>query len=269
MNQQNHLEKVVGAYETAKWGLKKIFCEQLINFGYWKDIKIAKQISDKQRMMASQSLYAITFETGRKFLSNKESKVLEVGCGFGGGILFLADLYPEIQFYGVEPTPSHYYAALKNLIHRENIQEIFNCSTEKFQPTIQFDLIFCVEVLQHITEPDCFLGSISSLLNENGIFCASAHLASSKAAQKKCQKLIPYCKDGIDILHPLETILSAAERNKINNLTTLSIGKEVFPKYKKWLLQQKIHLMDPDCMTIIEAWEQGLLDYYLIQGKKK
>ena len=97
--------------------------------------------------------------------NNKINRVLEVGCGAGFALDFAKRKYGW-QVYGVEPSP--WLAKLGQKVfnveiyndYLENVTEVKNQT---------FDLVFSVEVIEHIEHPQKFLEYLKQKINSKGI----------------------------------------------------------------------------------------------------
>lgn len=103
----------------------------------------------------------------------KGSYVLEVGSGSGILLRKLSELYPHLNFVGIEPF-SNAFSDLKNYhehTSHNNLSEY--CSVyENFATDIEFDLIFCVNVFEHLINWKDFLEWSHNRLKKNGSLIA-------------------------------------------------------------------------------------------------
>lgn len=97
-------------------------------------------------------------------LENKENlKVLEIGCGTGGNLVYFSKIFPKIQ--GVECCEKAItFAKQKTKIKMQTgkLPDDLPFKKEKF------DIIFMFDVLEHIEEENKTLKKIHQILNEQG-----------------------------------------------------------------------------------------------------
>jgi len=98
------------------------------------------------------------------------SRVLEVGCGRGFNLAYLAQTHPDQQFFGVDYSPSHVKAAKKRLKRLGNVQMSFGDfhGLPGFTDA-QADLIYAVETLCHAQDPSAVLAEMCRILPQGGL----------------------------------------------------------------------------------------------------
>ena len=96
-----------------------------------------------------------------KFLSNKiEFKsILDVGCGPGTG---LKHLTKNKNVFGLEPDKTRAKIAIKNKI------KIINSKIENISTKEKFDLVTCIQSLEHFYNPRICLESMKKIIKEDG-----------------------------------------------------------------------------------------------------
>jgi len=81
-----------------------------------------------------------------KVLSKRKSiNVLEVGCGQGYNLKYLAKKYPEIRFTGLDLSENNLDLAKKNCQHQPNISFVLENFDNLNQQNVRYDLIYFVE----------------------------------------------------------------------------------------------------------------------------
>ena len=102
----------------------------------------------------------------------KNSKVLEVGCGSGILLAMLTQKFDGLMFEGIEPFGSGFNSLLElkelNMIVKDNNISIKNVSYEKFNARIKYDLIYCVNVFEHLNDWRKFLLLATKWLSKDG-----------------------------------------------------------------------------------------------------
>lgn len=139
---------------------------------------------------------------------NKNSKILEIGCGNG---FILESLY-NLDFknvYGVEPSLDAVKKANSSI--KKNIS-ISMLKKGIYKPT-SFDFIFLFQTLDHIPDPNNFLKICNSYLKDGGYILAFNHNVNSFSSFLLREK-----SPIIDIEHPylynFSTVKQILEKNR-------------------------------------------------------
>lgn len=101
------------------------------------------------------------------FLPQRYARVLEIGCGEGRFATLLAR---GTEVWGVEPDRVSAAQAARHM-HRVLVDKYERVSDEL--PDAYFDLVICNDVIEHMQEPEVFLGSIRRKLAAGGHIVAS------------------------------------------------------------------------------------------------
>ena len=103
--------------------------------------------------------------------TRSNGKVLEVGCGSGLLLAMLTQEFDDLIFEGIEPLGSGFpsLSKLNQNIKDTNIK-IKNIQYEKFNTKIKYDLIYCINVFEHVNDWRHFLLIISKWLTKDGKF---------------------------------------------------------------------------------------------------
>ena len=97
------------------------------------------------------------------------NKVLEIGSGSGILLNLLSENFKDINFEGIEPFGEGFSSLnYLNSLSRENGVCINNIGYEELSSDNKYDLIFCINVFEHLNDWRNFLEKISFLLNGNG-----------------------------------------------------------------------------------------------------
>ena len=105
-------------------------------------------------------------------LENKEKpleriKILDIGCG--GGLLSEPMTRLGAKVTGIDASEKNFNVA-KLHAKKNNLDIEYICtSPEKFQPSIKFDVILNMEIIEHVDDVDFFLKSCSKLLKNDGL----------------------------------------------------------------------------------------------------
>ena len=96
------------------------------------------------------------------------TKVLELGCGKGFNSRFLAQHYPNVQFVGIDLTPSHIAIANRKASNFSNLTfQLGDFNSLNF-PSQSFDVVFACECLCHAHQHRIALAEIFRLLRQGG-----------------------------------------------------------------------------------------------------
>ena len=103
---------------------------------------------------------------------SKNGKVLEVGCGSGILLAMLTQKFDGLMFEGIEPFASGFDSLSEfnelNMIVKNNNISIKNVSFEKFNTKTKYDLIYCVNVFEHLNSWRNFLLTATKWLSKDG-----------------------------------------------------------------------------------------------------
>jgi 2-polyprenyl-3-methyl-5-hydroxy-6-metoxy-1,4-benzoquinol methylase len=102
---------------------------------------------------------------------NPGSSVLEIGCGSGILLGILSDRYKDLNFEGIEPFES----GLENFSNLSKLNEfitnmnipILKQNYEKFIPQKKYDVIFCINVFEHLKDWQHFIDCTSEWVKPN------------------------------------------------------------------------------------------------------
>ena len=103
--------------------------------------------------------------------NNKVQSVLEIGSGTGLLLNELKSHFPNIEFEGLDPNESgfHNYKKISKKIEAENNSfYINNSSVENYKKEKKYDLIFSVNVFEHVKDHAKYIDKTLKLLNYGG-----------------------------------------------------------------------------------------------------
>ena len=127
--------------------------------------------SPKLNLWLSEAKFGYNVIKDRLDLLQKGSKVLEIGSGSGILISKISHSHKNFKVEGIEPY-SNGFKSLKELsaIIKNNKIKIHNSSYSKHNKNTKFDLIFCVNVFEHVKSWKHLLKWVSKRLKNNGEF---------------------------------------------------------------------------------------------------
>ena len=108
------------------------------------------------------------FSEIKDYLENLEGKVLEVGCGPGLLLNELTDKFPKNSYIGVDPFISS-YQKFGDILNSINKVKFVKSKIEDFDTNEKFDLIFSINVCEHVEDWKSYIDKTLSLLSPNGV----------------------------------------------------------------------------------------------------
>ncbi len=108
------------------------------------------------------------FSEIKNYLNGSQKKVLEVGCGPGILLNELSIAYPNNEYCGVDPFISS-YSKFNNIFDSINKTKFHKCKIEDLNTDEKFDLIFSINVCEHVEDWKSYIDKTMSLLSENGL----------------------------------------------------------------------------------------------------
>ena len=101
---------------------------------------------------------------------NNINSVLEIGSGTGILLNELKTFFPHIQFKGIDAHESGYYRYKEVYDSLDRCDfDIENVQVEKFSTNNKFDLIFSINVFEHVRDWVKYIDRTSNLLNKDGL----------------------------------------------------------------------------------------------------
>ena len=153
-------------------------------------------------------------------------KILDAGCGPAG--IFMA--FPKNEIWALDPLLKKYRTQLPHF-QESNFENVnFEClPLEKFSMPDNFETIFCLNALNHVSDMEICLNNLSASLRKEGRIYLSID-AHNYSFLKKLFQFIPG-----DILHPhqldLEGYISLVEKAGLNIERTVFLKHETIFDY--------------------------------------
>lgn len=106
-----------------------------------------------------------------KYFNESTENVLEIGCGKGRNLSYLADKYPNIKFFGIDLGSGQTDIAANKSKQIENLEIKFGDyhNLSHFNK-IRFDVVFAIEALCHSNDKSKVADEVLKVLRQNGIF---------------------------------------------------------------------------------------------------
>lgn len=117
----------------------------------------------------NEALFGFNHIKGFCMKLEKNNNVLEIGSGSGILLNLLSENFKDISFEGIEPFGEGFSSlTYLNSLSRKNGVSIKNIGYEELSCEYKYDLIFCINVFEHLNDWRNFLEKVSFLLKKNG-----------------------------------------------------------------------------------------------------
>ncbi|MDP2807279.1 MAG: class I SAM-dependent methyltransferase [bacterium] len=192
-------------------------------------------------------------------------QILDAGCGLGFYSLMLAERYPNAAITAVDDDPA-LVKWLQEAALSLNIRSITASKQDLtvFDPGKKFDLICCVDVMEHIVDHDAVFNNFANWLAPGGYLILHV--------PQKHQKFIfikrthggddPHCREGYD-LPELTALLESrglkplCHKHTFGRLAAIGVElDEIFWQshlYPVWLIFYPLFLL----IAVWDVWRQG------------
>ncbi|MDA8952426.1 class I SAM-dependent methyltransferase [Pseudomonadales bacterium] len=127
--------------------------------------------------LENSSLWIAEAEFGYSHLKAKieslqgENEILEVGCGSGILLSMLAEEFPQHVFNGIEPFGMGFTQLNEiNAVVRKMGVNLKIEAYENHETAVKYDLIYCVNVFEHVDDWRNFIDWAASKLDDGGVF---------------------------------------------------------------------------------------------------
>jgi tocopherol O-methyltransferase len=209
---------VVSPYYYSLWG-------EHIHHGYWIRGDESKETAQIQLIDHLAELANI--KTG--------SRILDIGCGFGGSSLYLAKKY-RASITGITISPVQVQMAREAAAKTNLDASFFLMDAEDMQFSQQFDLLWSVESISHYYDPRKFFASAVKFLKPGGCFALTDWFQKENLspAEKKI------------FIHPIEKGMMVELRG-MND-------------YSDFLVSIDLHIVHRQDLTLncAKSWDLGL-----------
>ena len=190
----------------------------------------------------------------------RQIKVLELGCGKGYNLLFLAKKFPDISFTGIDITPAYVRKAKKRVKALPNV-EILQMDMDKIDFDAEsFRIIYDIESICHSHEHEKLLEKCHHMLEKKGQFLLFELFRRFNTQQKSLQEkqLLQYVELAVAIyqgIHLQDWLALAktigfrvVEGNDLSQRTIYGLTrfhKMAAPYFKFPLLAKSVNLFIP------------------------
>lgn len=231
-----------------------------INFGFW-NTNINEKISLEKRVKSQFELYKQALD--HIDLKNNQ-KILEIGCGRGHGLSFVMKTY-QVDVFGID--------AVKEQINRcqlsyPEISNNFSCNLADQLPFEDktFDHAYSIEAAQHFPDFEAFVNEAYRVLKPGGVLVISTFFFPHEKAKKEIGKILPPGFEGTHYVISIGKAHQSLIKAGFSEVDPISIGKNTFHGFCEWAKQNQPK--DTHSQHWVDAYNEGLLDYYILIAKK-
>ncbi|KIF04201.1 methyltransferase [Streptomyces sp. RSD-27] len=256
-------------YGPADLSAVPVFAGGFINFGYWRREDLDGPPSVDDRIRSQQDLYRRVLDTAGPLGGGQ---LLEVGCGLGVGCALAVGEYGPARVTGMDIHPQQLdrarraNAGLLDGPGPERLRLVRGAAEEMPFEDGAFDCVYSVEAAQHFDDLERFAAETARVLRPGGRAAVTSFFAADPGAAPRLAELLDTFADGLDIARPPSELTGALSRSGLTGVRCESIGPSVWPGWDHWLSAQWKPGTWP--RNFLRAWEQGLLDYYVITATR-
>jgi tocopherol O-methyltransferase len=265
MTRYNDKEKVrdfydrVSPYSHDLWGMH-------LHHGYWISGKETKERAQIQLIEHLARLAELA--PGRK--------ILDVGCGYGGSSIYLAQNY-DADVTGITISPIQVEMARK-AAGSDGIRARFVLmDAEKMEFDEPFDVVWSVESISHYPHRESFFASAAQCLKPGGTLAIIDWFKKKHLAQHECKKFIQPIEKGmfveLDTMEDYEELLGTngfqIVRSEVLNKNcskTWDLGLDILKNKSLWLVAAKNGPQFVDFLRAFRAMRAGFASGNFVYG---
>ena len=238
MRRYNHKEKIreyydrVSPYYVSLWG-------EHLHHGYWisgKETKEEAQVQLVEHLAKAAGL-------------KKKSKVLDIGCGYGGSSIYLARVY-DADATGITISPVQVDMANEAAKKAGANAKFLLMDAEAMKFKERFDVLWSVESISHYQDHAKFFASAASLLKPGGTLAITDWFKKDGLTAREHKKALEPIEKGMLIeLHTMEkyeSLMSSSgllvSKTEILNkecAKTWDLGADMIRKKELWVIAAK------------------------------
>ncbi|MGH3623825.1 MAG: class I SAM-dependent methyltransferase [Sciscionella sp.] len=248
---------------------KELFSGNFINFGYWRDLTPGRHISVDERTESQANLYRTVL---RRLEINPTDAVLEVGCGIGVGTALALREFGPSAVWGLDFSQDQIDRATRvnaELLAERPDRLVLRQGSALALPydNGKFDKCYSVEAGQHFEDLTTFATEAHRVLKPTGRLAFTTFFTPGTATVDQLRQLIETVDNGIDVVFPIDSFRDDLLTAGFADVRVESIGKHVWHGYDAWMEQTQFK--DHWCRNWLKAYDQGIIDYYLVTADKK
>ena len=246
-----------------------LFSGNFINFGYWKDFTPGRYISIDERTESQADLYRMVLD---RLNIAPADVVLEVGCGIGVGTALALREYNPRTIHGLDLSQDQINRAMRvnGELVAEQRERFFFCRGSALALPYadeKFDKCYSLEAAQHFEDLARFAAEAYRVLQPSGGLAVATFFLPLKAVMENLRRLIKTVESGIDVVVPIDSFRGHLLEVGFDNVRVETVGEGVWRGFDAWMEQTEY--MNTWCRNWLKAYNQGLVDYYVVTAQKR
>ncbi|WP_217552246.1 class I SAM-dependent methyltransferase [Streptomyces sp. GbtcB6] len=245
------------------------FAGGFINFGHWDGIPLDRPLTAEDRVRSQRNLYRHVLGT----LDGADARAVEVGCGLGIGAALALEEFGFAAVTGLDIHPEQLERARRanaGLLARAPERLGFAHGAAERMPFEdgRFDLLYSVEAAQHFRDLPAFVHEAARVLRPGGRLAVTSFFlpAGAENAGGELAARLESFASGLDVAHPLVSLLDALGTAGLTDVRAESIGAHVWPGLDRFLAGVDMPVQWP--RNFLPAYRDGLLDYYVVTADR-
>ncbi|MEJ8640906.1 class I SAM-dependent methyltransferase [Streptomyces sp. MS1.HAVA.3] len=256
-------------YGPADLSAVPVFAGGFINFGYWQSVDLERPLSQDDRIRSEQDLYRHVLDA----VGPAGGRAVEIGCGLGLGCALALDEHGPAAITGVDIHPQQLQRAREansRLLAAQPHRLRFVLGAAEGMPLgdAEYDSLYSVEAVQHFPDLPAFAREAGRVLRPGGRVAVAGFFSidGAPAPAERLAAMLDSFASGLDIARPVARLADALSEAGFDDVRVASIGPQVWPGWDRWLSR----LWEPGTWprNFLAAWEQRILDYYLVTATR-
>ncbi|MEV6763901.1 class I SAM-dependent methyltransferase [Streptomyces sp. NPDC051105] len=240
-----------------------------INFGHWDGIPLDRPLTLEDRVRSQRNLYRRVLGA----LDGADAHAVEVGCGLGLGAVLALDEFGFASVTGLDVHPEQLERARRTNAERlgrapHRLRFAHGAAEEMPFEDGRFECLYSVEAAQHFRDLAAFGREAARVLRPGGRLAVTSFFlpAGAEAAGGELAARLDSFASGLDVAHPLASLVDALDAVGLTDVRAESIGDHVWAGLDHFLSGIDLPVQWP--RNFLPAYRDGLLDYYVVSARR-